>query len=83
VETLYDDRLESPGVKFNDADLLGLPLRLTVSERALNQGGVEFKRRDQDEKKVVPLDRIVLQVQAELRSLLADIEQAVVSVPME
>jgi prolyl-tRNA synthetase len=83
VETLYDDRLESPGVKFNDADLIGFPIRLTVSERALNQGGVEFKRRDQDEKKIVSLDRIVLEVQAELRSLLADIEQGVVRVPVE
>ena len=33
VEVLYDDREESPGVKFNDADLIGLPLRLTVGER--------------------------------------------------
>ncbi len=56
IEVLYDDRLESPGVKFNDADLIGLPIRLTVSERALKQGGVEFKRRDQAEKQIIPLD---------------------------
>jgi prolyl-tRNA synthetase len=55
LETLYDDRLESPGVKFNDADLIGLPIRLTVSERALNQGGVEFKRRDRPDKEILPL----------------------------
>jgi prolyl-tRNA synthetase len=39
VQVLYDDRAESPGVKFNDADLIGLPIRLTVSERAQKQGG--------------------------------------------
>ena len=43
VEVLYDDREESPGVKFNDADLIGLPLRLTVSERAHKAGGVELE----------------------------------------
>jgi prolyl-tRNA synthetase len=56
IEVLYDDRPESPGVKFNDADLIGLPIRLTVSERALKQGGVEYKQRDQAEKLILPLD---------------------------
>jgi prolyl-tRNA synthetase len=55
-EVLYDDREESsPGVKFNDADLIGLPLRVTVSARSLEQGGVELKRRDQAERRIVPL----------------------------
>ena len=45
IEVLYDDRDESPGVKFNDADLIGCPVRITVSERAMNQGGVEMKLR--------------------------------------
>jgi prolyl-tRNA synthetase len=39
-EVLYDDRDESAGVKFNDADLIGIPVRLTVSTRALAAGGV-------------------------------------------
>lgn len=55
IETFYDDRLESPGVKFNDADLIGLPVRITISERALKQGGVEYKRRNQAEKSIVPV----------------------------
>ena len=42
VEALLDDRKERPGVKFNDADLLGLPHRLIVGERALKEGFVEF-----------------------------------------
>lgn len=45
VEVLLDDRDERPGVKFNDADLLGIPLRITVGEKSLRQGNVEVKRR--------------------------------------
>ncbi|MBI5956037.1 MAG: proline--tRNA ligase [Chloroflexi bacterium] len=44
-EVLFDDRLESPGVKFNDADLLGLPLRVVISPRTLSNDCVEVKRR--------------------------------------
>ena len=44
-EILYDDRDESPGVKFTDAELLGMPTILTVSPRSLNAGGVEVKDR--------------------------------------
>ncbi len=45
LEVLYDDRDERPGVKFKDADLLGLPLRLTVGSRAVKEGVVEIRRR--------------------------------------
>ncbi|HNT53503.1 MAG TPA: proline--tRNA ligase [Anaerolineaceae bacterium] len=55
LEPLFDDRTESAGVKFADADLIGLPLRITVSERALKQGGVEFKQRRAGERFIVPL----------------------------
>ncbi|HEX9019524.1 MAG TPA: YbaK/EbsC family protein, partial [Anaerolineaceae bacterium] len=65
-EPLYDDREESPGVKFNDADLIGLPLRLTVSERAAKAGGVEFKRRDCADKEIVPLEQLLHRIRAEL-----------------
>jgi prolyl-tRNA synthetase len=63
LEALVDDRPESAGIKFMDADLIGLPLRLTVSERALKQGGVEFKRRTADEKWIVPLENVVAEAQ--------------------
>jgi prolyl-tRNA synthetase len=63
LEPLYDDRSESAGIKFNDADLIGLPLRLTVSDRSLQQGGVEFKLRSGDEKWMVPLAETVAAVQ--------------------
>jgi prolyl-tRNA synthetase len=57
-ELLYDDREESPGVKFNDADLIGLPLRLTVSRRTLEVSGVEVKRRDEESSKVLELPHL-------------------------
>ena len=62
IEVLFDDREARPGVKFNDADLIGLPLRLTVSERSLAAGGVEVKMRDGGETAVLPLDDLVNQV---------------------
>ena len=57
-EILYDDRDESAGVKFNDADLIGIPLRLTVGSRSLSAGGVEIKRRSAAKADVVPLQGI-------------------------
>lgn len=60
VEVLVDDRDERPGVKFKDADLLGLPLRVTIGKKSLESGGLELKRRDErDPKKsdIVPLER--------------------------
>jgi len=69
VEVLYDDRDERPGVKFNDADLIGLPLRLTVGERALKQGGVELKRRGSKESLVTPIEGVVEKVKSEIGEL--------------
>jgi prolyl-tRNA synthetase len=69
LEPLYDDRDESPGVKFNDADLIGLPLRLTVSRRALQAGGVEMKRRDRAEKEIVPLEAVIDRAREELAQM--------------
>jgi len=81
IEVLYDDRDESPGVKFNDADLIGLPIRLTVSERAAQQGGVEFKRRDSQEKQILSQAEVVSFVKDEVARMLAEIATRVVVVP--
>ncbi len=85
VEVLYDDRDESPGVKFNDADLIGLPIRLTVGQRGLREGAMELKRRDQDksQKRMVPLEAVVATVQDEIAALEAEIMATVVEVPYE
>ena len=63
-EVLYDDRTESAGVKFNDADLLGLPVRIVVSPRNLKQGVVEIKRRRAAEAEQVPADGVAAAVRA-------------------
>ena len=55
LPAFYDDRDERPGVKFKDADLLGFPVRVVVSERSLAQGQVEIKRRTEKEKTMVPV----------------------------
>ncbi len=80
VEVLYDDRDESPGVKFNDADLIGLPLRLTVSERALAQGGVESKLRSAADKTILRTNEAISKVREILGSLQATILAGVVHV---
>ena len=80
VEVLYDDRDESPGVKFNDADLIGLPIRLTVSERALAQGGVEMKLRNKPEKSIIPLHELAARLRSELAALQAEISATVLPV---
>jgi prolyl-tRNA synthetase len=55
VEVLYDDRDESAGVKFADADLIGIPLRVTVSKRNLKENAVELKLRTAADSEMVPL----------------------------
>ena len=59
IEVLYDDRSETAGVKFNDADLLGLPLRIVVSARNLAQDAVEIKGRSESVAATVPKEDVV------------------------
>jgi prolyl-tRNA synthetase len=77
LEPLYDDRDERAGVKFNDADLIGLPLRLTIGERGLKKGAAELKVRRTGEIREVPLDNLVDGVRAALA-----VEQAEVGLDM-
>lgn len=53
VEVLYDDRDQSIGVKLSDADLIGLPVRIVVSEKSLSRGGYEVKLRDRNDVMIV------------------------------
>ena len=59
IEVLYDDRGEKAGFMFSDADLVGLPFRLTLSPKTLPEGKIEFKRRGQEGFEVVELGNIV------------------------
>ena len=71
IETLYDDRVDAAaGVKFNDADLIGLPVRLVVSPRNLRQGMVEVRRRAGGDAAMIPLDSVAAAVTDAVAELL-------------
>ena len=72
IEVLLDDRDESPGVKFNDADLLGIPLRLTLSPRTLKNQSIETKWRAEQQNQLLALENLAAQVKRLLREKLAN-----------
>lgn len=58
-DILYDDRIDkSPGEKFAEADLMGIPYRIVVSERTIEKGGVEIKKRGKDSPRIVKIEEI-------------------------
>ncbi len=69
VETVIDDRPERAGVKFNDADLVGYPVRVTVGSKGLANGQVELYLRRDGETVLVPLNNVVGAVKAKLRQM--------------
>jgi prolyl-tRNA synthetase len=83
MEVLFDDREESPGVKFADADLIGIPIRLTVSQRSLTENSVEVKRRDKDDSELVRVGDIRTHVATLINSLYGEIDELVVDMPFE
>lgn len=83
VEVLYDDRDERAGVKFNDADLLGIPIRLTVGGKGLKNGIVEMKLRRSGEGGEIKLGTLVADVQALIAAETARIQAKVVPMPLE
>jgi prolyl-tRNA synthetase len=56
VDVLVDDRDQRPGVKFKDADLVGIPIRLVLGDKGLANGQVEVKLRDQKQAEMLPLE---------------------------
>ena len=80
IEALLDDRPENAGVKFNDADLIGVPVRLTVGQRSLKQGRVEMKLRRGEDRVEVALEEVVSRVRSELDALQGDLDAGVVEV---
>ncbi len=60
IEVLFDDRGEmSPGEKFADADLLGMPIRLVVSQRSMKESGIELKKRNEEKGKIVSQEELL------------------------
>jgi prolyl-tRNA synthetase len=69
VQVIFDDRNERPGVKFKDADLIGIPIRITVGRKA-GEGIVEYKLRKSKEVKEITVDEAVTEVEKELKSVI-------------
>lgn len=69
VDVLLDDRDERPGVKFNDADLIGIPVRITVGQKGLKSGQVELKLRSEKTSRQVDIDKAVSEVLATVQKL--------------
>ena len=74
IEVLYDDRDARPGVKFKDADLIGVPLRITVGKKSLEQGGVELKARTEKDRELVLHDDIIGVIKGKIAALFAELE---------
>ena len=81
LDVLLDDRRENPGVKFNDADLIGIPVRLTVGDRGLKKGVVEFKLRRDSERSEVPVDEAVERAIGAVRQLEGELSDRIVEMP--
>lgn len=71
IETLYDDRNERPGIKFKDADLIGIPLRVMVGKRFIEAGEVEIKHRATGETEALPMAKTADTLKAMLDRLIA------------
>jgi prolyl-tRNA synthetase len=71
IEVLYDDRADRPGVKFADAELIGIPIRLSISKRTLEAGQVELRLRTASESELVAASGIVAAVQQHIAALMA------------
>jgi len=67
IEVLFDDRTESAGVRFNDADLLGMPLRVVVSQRTLKSQSAELKWRHKSESQTPPLEGLAEKITGMLK----------------
>ncbi|MGO8879447.1 MAG: proline--tRNA ligase [Desulfomonilaceae bacterium] len=66
IDALLDDRDERPGVKFKDADLLGIPFRVTIGQKALAQGNVELRDRKTKENRLVKPNEIVSAIRTQI-----------------
>ena len=66
ISVLFDNRDERAGVKFNDADLIGCPIRMTVGEKGLKEGMVELKLRKEKENRLVSIDKIIEGIKSSL-----------------
>ncbi|RLU01511.1 proline--tRNA ligase [Ketobacter sp.] len=67
IEVLYDDRKERPGVKFSDMELIGIPHRIVISDRGIEEGAYEYKHRRENDKLSVPADQVIQFIQSRIQ----------------
>jgi len=70
IEVLIDDRDERPGIKFKDADLIGIPYRITVGKRFAQEGEVEIRTRADGKTQSLPLDKVVAEIISSVRDVM-------------
>jgi prolyl-tRNA synthetase len=73
IEVLFDDRKGSAGVKFNDADLIGIPIRITLGNRGLKENSAEVTVASEPEKRMIRLDSIVAEIKSIISSRISEI----------
>ena len=78
IDVLYDDRKESAGVKFADADIIGIPIRITIGNRSLKEGKVEVKIRETDEVTSFALADLTDEVKATIARLQKEVDDNIV-----
>ena len=83
LDVLLDDRKDNPGVKFKDADLIGIPVRVTVGDRGLKNEIVEFKLRREEQRLEIPVEDAFEHVVAAVEGLYNELEERVVEVEYE
>ena len=78
IEVIYDNRgkkIATAGVKFRDADLIGFPIRLTVSKKSLTKGGIEFKLRDKKDFEILRMEDVLSKVKQSISELKTEIQK--------
>ena len=78
IEVIFDDRSKksaSPGEKFNDAELIGIPIRITISSKSIKNGGAELKLRNQDEFSFIEIEKIIHVVKEKIEIMFAELNK--------
>ena len=83
IEVLYDDRKESAGVKFADADLIGVPLRITLGNKSIKEGKVEVRIRSNGEVTSYSLDTMIDDIKREIAKEEKKIEDGIINKELE
>jgi len=68
LEVLFDDRKERPGVMFADSELIGIPHRIVVSERGIDDNAAEYKHRTSRDAEAVPFEQLIEFLQARIKA---------------